>query len=195
MSVERRTQTERRAATRAALMDAARALLVEKGFAEMGTPEIVRRAGVTRGALYHHFDGKAELFEAVARAEADAVAEAVARASGGSAGEPEGGALGAGTAAYLDAMEVPGRARILLVDAPAALGPVRAQQIADAAGGEALRAALSSAAAGPEEARALALLVSAAFDRAALLISSGAPRAPVEAAAARLLERLASGPG
>ena len=62
---ERRTQAERSASTRAALVAAARRLFAQRGYAEVGTEEIVREAGVTRGALYHHFDGKRELLEAV----------------------------------------------------------------------------------------------------------------------------------
>ena len=61
----RRTQAERTEATRTALIVAARPLFAERGYAGVGTEEIVRAAGVTRGALYHHFDGKRELFEAV----------------------------------------------------------------------------------------------------------------------------------
>src|SRR5919201_6034320 len=60
-----RTQAERSEATRAALMTAARRLFARRGYAAVGTEELVRAAGLTRGALYHHFGGKRELFEAV----------------------------------------------------------------------------------------------------------------------------------
>ncbi|HEY6551144.1 MAG TPA: helix-turn-helix domain-containing protein, partial [Solirubrobacterales bacterium] len=53
----KRTQAERSKSTRAALLEAARRLFAESGFAAVGTEEIVRAAGVTRGALYHHFNG------------------------------------------------------------------------------------------------------------------------------------------
>ena len=58
---------ERGEATRAALVTTARALFAEHGYAGVGTEEVVRRAGVTRGALYHHFRDKQDLFEAVYR--------------------------------------------------------------------------------------------------------------------------------
>jgi len=61
----RRTQAERREATRAALIAAGRKLFAERGYERVGTEEIVAAAGVTRGALYHHFDGKRGLFAAV----------------------------------------------------------------------------------------------------------------------------------
>lgn len=59
---ERRTQAERRESTRAALIDAGRRLFAERGYEAVSSEEIVAAAGVTRGALYHHFDGKRGLF-------------------------------------------------------------------------------------------------------------------------------------
>ena len=61
----KRTQASRSAATRAALVTAARPLFAAKGYAAVGTDEVARAAGVTRGALYHQFAGKEELFAAV----------------------------------------------------------------------------------------------------------------------------------
>ena len=66
---ERRSNADRRAQTRQALLETARPLFAEKGFAATGTPEVVAQAGVTRGALYHHFADKAALFEAVIEAD------------------------------------------------------------------------------------------------------------------------------
>jgi AcrR family transcriptional regulator len=60
----RRTQSERRAITRAALLEAAVACLVEEGYSHTTTRGIAQRAGVTPGALQHHFAGKAELLSA-----------------------------------------------------------------------------------------------------------------------------------
>src|ERR1700682_375294 len=60
----RRTQAERRDATRTALLDAAMDCLIEEGYANTTTRRIAERAGVTPGALHHHFSGKAELLTA-----------------------------------------------------------------------------------------------------------------------------------
>ncbi|MBA2523932.1 MAG: TetR/AcrR family transcriptional regulator [Solirubrobacterales bacterium] len=62
---ERRTQLERRESTRAALIGAGRRLFARDGYEAVSSEQIVAAAGVTRGALYHHFDGKRGLFAAV----------------------------------------------------------------------------------------------------------------------------------
>lgn len=114
------TQVERRTATRAALLAAAREVFTEKGFAATGREEIAERAGVTRGALYHHFDSKQAAFEAVA-SELDAeLGRVVVRAAskGGSPLEQ----LQLSCRAYLEACAEPAVARILLGEAAAVLG-------------------------------------------------------------------------
>src|SRR3712207_6136824 len=85
--VRRGPKAERREATRGALLRAARDLFSERGYAAVGTNEIVERAGVTRGALYHHFRDKRELFEALyEQMEAELVASIGAEMS--EAGDP-----------------------------------------------------------------------------------------------------------
>ena len=60
-----RRRDEYAQATRDALVQAALELFAERGYSEVGTEEIVKRARVTRGALYHHFTDKRDLFRAV----------------------------------------------------------------------------------------------------------------------------------
>ena len=165
---ERRTQENRSLAMRARLLNAARGLFAEKGFAETATPEIVAQAGVTRGALYHHFAEKTELFRAVVEAEAQAAAQAAAVPAGGDA-------LERGAEAWFQAMAVPGRARLLLVDGPAVLGPEAMAAIEARAGGAELRAGLAERIGLPPGPLldALTEVLSAAFDRAALAIAAG----------------------
>jgi AcrR family transcriptional regulator len=192
---ERRSNRDRSDATTAALVAAARRAFVERGFAATGTPELVAAAGMTRGALYHHFADKRDLFRAVVVAESRAVAEAIERAAPGG-GDPVAD-LVAGGAAYLDAMAVPGRARLLLVEAPAVLGPAEAAAIDGEHAGRTLVEGIAAAqAAGALEAvpaGALAELLGAAFDKAALLVADGVPRADCTAVLDALIEGLRRG--
>lgn len=112
-----RTNRERTDATRTALLDAARGLFVEKGYAEAATPEIVAAAKVTRGALYHHFTDKRALFWAVIEREANEVAADIEARSADASSARD--ALLRGASAYFDAMAAPGRTRLLLHEAPA----------------------------------------------------------------------------
>ena len=115
----RRTQAERTARTRGALLAAARDLFAEQGYAATGREDIAARAGVTRGALYHHFASKAEVAEAVlSQVEAELVDRVVTAARRGATGYEQ---LRRGCLAYLDACAEPAIARIL-ADAPAVLG-------------------------------------------------------------------------
>lgn len=122
MQESRRSQEDRREATRTALLSAARSLFAEKGYAATGTPEIVAAAGVTRGALYHHFTDKLALFEAVVEEEHRAVAEAITAVADGAQAPPDMiDALVLGGEAFLAAMQDDGRRRIMLIDAPSVL--------------------------------------------------------------------------
>jgi AcrR family transcriptional regulator len=77
-------QAERSEATRAALVAAARPLFAARGFSGVGTEEIVRAAGVTRGALYHQFRDKEDLFAAVFELLESELAQRTAAAAGAS---------------------------------------------------------------------------------------------------------------
>jgi AcrR family transcriptional regulator len=167
-----RTNAERRDATREALLAAARTLFAEKGYAATGTPEIVAAAKVTRGALYHHFADKADLFRAVVDREHGRVASEVEAAADDGLAPLD--ALAAGGDAFLDGMADPGRRRILLIDAPAVLGPEESAAINGRHGGRTLRegvaAAIAAGAIRDLPPGSIADLLDAVFDRAALAV-------------------------
>jgi AcrR family transcriptional regulator len=108
-------------ATRRQLVTSARALFGARGYADVGTEEIVRAAGVTRGALYHQFRDKADLFAAVAEEVEAEIAERIATGAADTAADPV-GALRIGAQLFLNACTEPEVERIILLDAPAVLG-------------------------------------------------------------------------
>jgi len=114
------TQQERRETTTTALIAAARALFAADGFAATSLDAVVAKAGVTKGALYHHFTGKRELFAAVFAAEQERLIEAVAAAAARESDPWD--AFEAGCVSFVEACQEPGAQRIFLLDAPAALG-------------------------------------------------------------------------
>ncbi len=117
-----RRQAEKSETTRTALISAARGLFAERGYAAVGTMEIVNRAGSSRGAMYHHFRDKQELFRAVYE---QIQQELIHRVSEQMTNISDGGplaALEAGLRSFLLACLEPDKARIGLVEAPAVLG-------------------------------------------------------------------------
>jgi AcrR family transcriptional regulator len=184
-------------ATRAALIATARGLFAERGYAGVGTEEIVRAAGVTRGALYHHFAGKKELFEAVYEDVERQLVEQIAASAISSANDPL-EALHAGAQAFLDACEDPAVQRIALVDAPSVLGWEQWREIGLRYGFGLVRATVEAAMdAGlidRQPVDALSHLLLGAIDEGAMLIAraddAGTTREEVGATVKRLLDAL-----
>jgi AcrR family transcriptional regulator len=129
MNAARRTQAERAAETREAHMAAARPLFAAQGFAEAALEAIVRAAGVTRGALYHHFADKTELFAAVFEQVEEEVAARMGEAIAASNQTDPIEVMRLGAGFWLDACSDPEVQRIVLVDAPAVLGWTRWTEI------------------------------------------------------------------
>jgi len=200
MEVNRRTQADRSAATREALVVAARALFAARGYAAVGTEAIVRTAGVTRGAMYHQFTDKAELFAAVFEAvEADVTTRLVEVAvAAGDVGPLEAMRVGAG--AWLDACAEPEVQQIALVDAPSVLGWDRWRQISQDYGmglvEALLHAAIDAGAIAEQPVRPLAHVLIGALDEAALYVSratdaeKATARADMDAVLDQLLQAL-----
>ena len=123
-------QAERRAATRAAILAAARHLMGQQGFAATSMDEVAAQAGLAKGAVYHHFPSKAALFEAVFEAVSADLAQEVAAAARNA---PD--VLAAMVAAirfYFTACAEGERARVILQDGPAVLGWGRWREIDEA---------------------------------------------------------------
>ena len=116
------TQAERTEATRGRLVATARRLFAEKGFAATSTEEILGEAAVSRGALYHHFASKTDLFRAAFEAvEDDLTAQILAAAAGSGETDPL-RILELGFDAFLDQCVNPEVQRIVMLDGPTVLG-------------------------------------------------------------------------
>jgi AcrR family transcriptional regulator len=175
----KRTQASRSAATRAALVTAARPLFATKGYAAVGTDEVARAAGVTRGALYHQFAGKEELFAEVFEQVEREITERIAADVFAGGGEPA-AVLHDGIDAWLAACAEPEVHRIVLIDAPAALGWERWRAIGERYGVGLVEAAIQSlidARALPDQpVRPLAHVLVGALEEAALYASRAEDR-------------------
>jgi AcrR family transcriptional regulator len=200
---QRRTQAERSAATRGALVKAARELFARDGYSATGREAIVERAGVTRGALYHHFGDKEGLFRAVfeeLEAEVMATVAEAAMAAPELADNPL-GQLRVGSLAYLDHALDPAVQRICLLDAPSVLSPAVRQEVLDVCAVGLMREVLESAveigALPRQPLEPLTHVLLAALHEAALYVARAddqpAARAEVGATVEHLLDGLSRG--
>ena len=193
----KRSKAEQSELTQGALLQAAREIFTAKGYAATATEEIVQRAGVTRGALYHHFRDKEELFQAVFEAAERELVEKVRAAIGSAQLGPWEG-LSVGCQAFLDACLEPAVQRIILLDAPSVLGWETWRRI-DAEYGlglvrHGLQAAMEAGDVDPLPVEPLAHMLLGALNEAALLIARAegvqSARAEVGAVVDRLLKGL-----
>jgi AcrR family transcriptional regulator len=180
-------------ATRAALIAAARELFGEHGYSETSVDEIVARAGLTKGAVYHHFQGKEGLFRAVfEQVHREVTDQAAAEFLGPDAWE----SLVRGCALWIDAHLDPAVRRIALEDARSVLGWDEVRGIENRFGAVALRGALRKAMhAGVLERqplRPLALLLIGALGEGCLYVSESNDPALVRTEVLELITRMLS---
>jgi AcrR family transcriptional regulator len=197
MKVKRRSQVDRSAATRAALVAAARPLFAERGFAGVGTETIVQAAGVTRGALYHQFADKTELFEAVYEAvEEDLAGRLGERIAAAGVSDPiEMMLLGAD--AWLDACGEQEVQQIVLLDGPVVLGWQRWREIGLRYGLGLVEGLLTRAIEvgriPPQPVPALAHVLVGALDEAALYLARADDQATASEETRAVIARLVAG--
>ena len=181
--------------TRLALISAARELFGRQGFASTSVEEVADAAGVTTGALYHHFPTKAALFESVF---IDLHSELFQRAAKAASTAPTAkAAVVEGFEAFLDAVLAPDVQRIVITDAPAVLGVSRFTELdeeyAFAAIADGLRRANSNGELQVDDAETAARLLLGALARGAMVIATSKDPIAARAAVAAGLRSLVNG--
>lgn len=172
----RRTLRERSDATTAELVQRARALFASDGYQATSMDDVVAAAGVTKGALYHHFGGKRELFQAVYEREQERLAAIVDEAYAGQTDPWDG--FDAGCRAFLQASLDPGVQRITLLDAPSVLGwegmrDIEARYSLELLS-QGLEAAIGAGRIAPRHVRPLAHLLLGAICEGAMMVARSA---------------------
>jgi len=194
MNVKRSKHTERSEATRAALIAAARPLFAARGFTGVGTEEIVRAAGVTRGALYHQFRDKQDLFAAVFEQLELEIAQRTGMAAAAAGTDDALVELRVGAEAWLDACTEPEVQRIVLLDGPAVLGWERWREIGMRYSLGLMEGVLQLAVDGgqiaPQPVRALAYVLLGAVDEAAMYVATAEDPKAARAEVGEVLDRL-----
>jgi AcrR family transcriptional regulator len=188
----RRTQAERSAATRGALLAAARRLFAEKGYLATGREEIVEAAGVTRGAMYHHFSGKEDLFRAVYEELEQEVVGLVSAAAVKFNDPVE--QLKVGSQAYLDAAMDLAVQRVIVLDGPSVLDWTTREEIAEHCGlgliREVLRQAMEAGRIEKRPVEPLAHVLLAGLHEAALYMARSAKPRTARKEVGEVIERM-----
>jgi AcrR family transcriptional regulator len=172
---EKTKQDLRSEATRQRLVAAARMLFAERGYAGVATEEIVQAAGVTRGALYHQFRDKADLFAAVAESVHAEIAHQITAGAQADGSTDPMVTLQAGMRRFLEVCADPAVERIILVDAPAVLGWQAWRELAERYGlgllQYALQVAIDAGAIGPQPVVPLAHVLIGALSECAMYVA------------------------
>jgi AcrR family transcriptional regulator len=173
-NVKRGSKAAQSEATRAKLVKVSRRLFAKRGYSAVGTEEIVKKAGVTRGALYHQFEDKKDLFRAVFEEVESEVAQGITAQAAAQTTDPI-EALRIGARLWLDASLDPEVRRIVLLDAPAVLGWEAWREIVGRYGlgllAAGLGAAMEAGAIERQPVMALAHVITGALDAAALYVA------------------------
>lgn len=199
MIMIRTTRTKhdlRSEATRRRLVNSARTLFGAHGYAGVGTEEIVQAAGVTRGALYHQFRDKADLFAAVAEEVEAEIAERITAAATDVTTDPV-GALRAGARLFLEVCAEPEVERIKLLDAPAVLGGEAWRDLAGRHGlglvQIALRSAIEAGAIAEQPVVPLAHALIGALDECALYVARAQDQATAREECGAIFDQMLRG--
>lgn len=192
----RRSQADRSAATKGALIAAARELFAEHGFGGVGTEAIVRKAGVTRGAMYHQFADKTGLFEAVlVDVEIDVMNHILATVGASESADPI-QAMRVGARAMLDAATGGAAQRIVLIDGPSVLGWQRWREVClEYAAGMVetmIAAGIDAGRVAPQPTKPLAHVLIGALDEAALYVAQADDPLGARAEMERVIDQLIS---
>jgi len=183
-------------ATRRRLVTAARTLFGDRGYADVGTEEIVRAAGVTRGALYHQFRDKSDLFAAVAEEVEAEIAARIASGVDEFAADPV-GALRSGAQLFLDTCAEPEVERIILLDAPAVLGAAAWRDLAGRYGlglvQFALQAAIDAGTIVPQPVVPLSHILIGALNECALYVAQAEDPPAAREQCTAILDRILHG--
>ena len=200
--IRRSRRADHVADTRRALVCAARELFAERGYTATGTEDIVGAANVTRGALYHHFKDKADLFRTVMAECASEMAERLVAQETARAEEEQGDAwqlLRSGFQSFLDACNDRDFQRIVLVEGPAVLGHSAWDALVEEHGyvllAEALTEAIAEGNIEPLPIAPLTRMLASLISEASLYIARAEDHVLARQEAGLVLERMLTGLG